>query len=161
MSLVLSRKPGQSFRVGTEVFITVVQCGHGETRISIDAPKQVSIARSELEESSDYPDSGHAPRKAATSAKRTKRFARRRRGYRKSGTAVGIGIVHAACEFRFQSTRLFRLFGFLVFGGIDLSHLLNTLLASFVSANRCFRCLESRPAFVGGNRRVSIFEPVV
>lgn len=89
MSLVLSRKPGQSFRVGTEVFITVVQCGHGETRISIDAPKQVSIARSELEESSDYPDSGHAPRKAATSAKRTKRFARRRRGYRKSGTAVG------------------------------------------------------------------------
>lgn len=89
MSLTLSRKPGQSIRVGNEVVITVVKCRPGETRISIDAPKQQEIVRGEDDETDDHPDSRRGRRSPAWRARRLKRSARRRRGYRKSGTAVG------------------------------------------------------------------------
>jgi carbon storage regulator CsrA len=89
MSLTLSRKPGQSIRVGNEVFITVVQCCRGETRISIDAPKQQEIVRGEKDETGNPPDSRRVRRLPVSRARRLTRAARHRRGYRKSGTAVG------------------------------------------------------------------------
>ena len=46
--LVLSRKLGQSFRVGKGVRITVVKIDNHSVRIGIDAPEDVSIQRQEI-----------------------------------------------------------------------------------------------------------------
>jgi carbon storage regulator len=46
--LVLSRKPGQSLRVGKGVRITLVKIDGNQVRIGIDAPEQVSIQREEI-----------------------------------------------------------------------------------------------------------------
>lgn len=89
MSLTLSRKPGQSIRVGNEVFTTMVRCSRGEPPIFIDAPKQEQIVHGETEETGGHPDSRRDRRSRASRARRLKRCARHRRGYRKSRTAVG------------------------------------------------------------------------
>jgi carbon storage regulator len=46
--LVLSRKLGQSLRVGNGVRITVVKIDNNSVRIGIDAPENVSIRRQEI-----------------------------------------------------------------------------------------------------------------
>ena len=46
--LVLSRKLGQSLRLGKSVRITVVKIDANSVRIGIDAPEHVSIRRQEL-----------------------------------------------------------------------------------------------------------------
>jgi len=46
--LVLSRKLGQSFRVGNGVRITVVKIDNNAVRIGIEAPDEVSIQRQEI-----------------------------------------------------------------------------------------------------------------
>ncbi len=46
--LVLSRKLGQSFRVGNGVRITVVKIDNNAVRIGIEAPEDVSIQRQEI-----------------------------------------------------------------------------------------------------------------
>lgn len=46
--LVLSRKLGQSFRVGNGVRITVVKIDNNAVRIGIEAPEDVSIQRQEV-----------------------------------------------------------------------------------------------------------------
>ncbi len=46
--LVLTRKPGESLRIGSGVKVTLVSCGSGQARIAIDAPREVSILREEL-----------------------------------------------------------------------------------------------------------------
>jgi carbon storage regulator len=46
--LVLSRKLGQSFRVGNGVRITVVKIDNSAVRIGIEAPEDVSIRRQEI-----------------------------------------------------------------------------------------------------------------
>jgi carbon storage regulator len=46
--LVLSRKLGQSFRVGPEVRVTVVKIDRNSVRIGIDAPDDVSVQRQEI-----------------------------------------------------------------------------------------------------------------
>ncbi len=46
--LVLSRKLGQSLRVGNGVRITVVKIDNNSVRIGIDAPEDVSIQRQEI-----------------------------------------------------------------------------------------------------------------
>lgn len=50
--LILTRKVGESITIGDDVTITVVASKGGQVRIGIDAPKSVSITRSELSESS-------------------------------------------------------------------------------------------------------------
>lgn len=47
--LVLSRKPKQKIRVNGNIVITVVSVEGDKVRIGIDAPKRVSIVRTELE----------------------------------------------------------------------------------------------------------------
>ena len=49
--LILTRKVGESITIGDDVTITVVASKGGQVRIGIDAPKSVSITRSELSES--------------------------------------------------------------------------------------------------------------
>jgi carbon storage regulator len=46
--LVLSRKLGQSFRVGSDVRVTIVKIDRNSVRIGIDAPDEVSIQREEI-----------------------------------------------------------------------------------------------------------------
>jgi len=46
--LVLSRKLGQSFRVGPDVRVTVVKIDRNSVRIGIDAPEDVSVQRQEI-----------------------------------------------------------------------------------------------------------------
>jgi len=48
--LVLSRKPGESLRVGEDVRITVVSTASGQVRIGIEAPEDVAIYREEVYE---------------------------------------------------------------------------------------------------------------
>jgi carbon storage regulator len=53
--LVLSRKLGQSLRLGKGVRITVVKIDANSVRIGIDAPEDVSIQRQEI--AFDFPQS--------------------------------------------------------------------------------------------------------
>jgi carbon storage regulator len=46
--LVLSRKLGQSFHVGSDVCITIVKIDRNSVRIGIHAPDHVSIQREEI-----------------------------------------------------------------------------------------------------------------
>ena len=46
--LVLSRKLGQSFRVGPEVRVTIVKIDRNSIRIGIEAPDDVSVQREEI-----------------------------------------------------------------------------------------------------------------
>ena len=46
--LILQRKQGQSFMIGQDITITVQEIGAGRVRLSIDAPRNVSVLREEL-----------------------------------------------------------------------------------------------------------------
>jgi carbon storage regulator len=46
--LVLSRKNGESIRLGDEIEVTVCQISGNRVRLAISAPQDVSIRRSEL-----------------------------------------------------------------------------------------------------------------
>ena len=47
--LVLTRKVGESIRIGADVVVTMVQVGPGKVRLGIVAPKETLILRDELE----------------------------------------------------------------------------------------------------------------
>lgn len=46
--LVISRKIGETIRIGEEVVVTVVRTAVGSVRIGVEAPKDVRISRGEL-----------------------------------------------------------------------------------------------------------------
>lgn len=46
--LVLTRKVGESIRVGGDITITVVDAGGGKVKIGIDAPRSVTVDRAEV-----------------------------------------------------------------------------------------------------------------
>lgn len=46
--LVLARKLGESIEIGDGIRVSVVQVKGGRVRIAIDAPREVSVRRSEL-----------------------------------------------------------------------------------------------------------------
>ena len=48
--LVLTRKPGESLRIGGEVRITVVSSAGGQVRLAIEAPAEIAILREEVHE---------------------------------------------------------------------------------------------------------------
>lgn len=52
--LVLSRKDGEQILVGDDVIIKVLSIAGGRVRVGIEAPRHVSIRRSELAPSSDH-----------------------------------------------------------------------------------------------------------
>ncbi len=47
--LAITRKPGQSVRIGDAV-VVIVASDRKNVKLAIDAPKQVTIVRSELEQ---------------------------------------------------------------------------------------------------------------
>jgi len=46
--LVISRKKGESLLIGDNIEITVVKVENGSVKIAINAPREISILRSEL-----------------------------------------------------------------------------------------------------------------
>lgn len=46
--LILQRKAGESLFIGDEIEVSVLSVEAGRVRLAIDAPKSVSILRSEL-----------------------------------------------------------------------------------------------------------------
>ncbi|MEW8992940.1 carbon storage regulator CsrA [Clostridium sp.] len=46
--LVVTRKPGEGIKIGDDVEITIVKIDDNSVKISINAPKEVKILRSEL-----------------------------------------------------------------------------------------------------------------
>lgn len=46
--LVLSRRLSESIKIGDEITITVVHIERGKVRIGIEAPREMSIKRTEL-----------------------------------------------------------------------------------------------------------------
>lgn len=47
--LVLSRKPGERILIGPEITVTLVRVGPNNCRLGIEAPRDVSIVREELD----------------------------------------------------------------------------------------------------------------
>lgn len=48
--LVLTRKSGESIVIGDEVVITVLEVRGGQVRLGVEAPREVTIHRSEVHE---------------------------------------------------------------------------------------------------------------
>lgn len=46
--LCLSRKTNESVQIGDAITVTIVRISNGKVRLSIDAPRELNIARSEL-----------------------------------------------------------------------------------------------------------------
>ncbi|PQO43067.1 carbon storage regulator [Blastopirellula marina] len=46
--LVLTRKPGETIRIGDDIVITISQLKGGRVRVGIDAPAEMGIRRGEL-----------------------------------------------------------------------------------------------------------------
>lgn len=46
--LVLTRREGQSLRIGTSVRVTVVSLGSGQVRIGVEAPDDIMVHREEV-----------------------------------------------------------------------------------------------------------------
>ena len=53
--LVLSRKAGESIRIGDDLVVTVTRVRGNRVQISIDAPREVAIRRGELAPLDDVP----------------------------------------------------------------------------------------------------------
>lgn len=46
--LVITRKQGQTIRINDNIVIRVLDLGHGNVRLGIDAPRDIAIMRGEL-----------------------------------------------------------------------------------------------------------------
>lgn len=51
--LVLTRKQGETIRIGDNVVVKVISCGRGKVKIGVDAPTSVRVLRGELSETVD------------------------------------------------------------------------------------------------------------
>jgi carbon storage regulator len=59
--LVLTRRPGESIRIADDIEVTVLQASGNRVKLSFDAPKDVSICRSELLFSKPVPTDSKPP----------------------------------------------------------------------------------------------------
>lgn len=46
--LILTRKPGESIRIGDDIVVAVMGVNGNQVRVGIEAPRDVNIARQEL-----------------------------------------------------------------------------------------------------------------
>ena len=46
--LVLTRKPGESIMIGSDIVVTVLEVRSDQIRIGIDAPRSISVHREEV-----------------------------------------------------------------------------------------------------------------
>lgn len=55
--LVLNRTPGQVFTIGDDIRITIVSVNGKNVRVGIEAPREVTVLRAELEKRDEQPKS--------------------------------------------------------------------------------------------------------
>ncbi len=48
--LVLTRKPGESIRIGDDISIVVIEIQRGQVKVAIDAPREIPVHREEIYE---------------------------------------------------------------------------------------------------------------
>lgn len=48
--LVLTRKDGERIRIGENIVVTIVRSTDGRTKVGIEAPREVPVLRTELED---------------------------------------------------------------------------------------------------------------
>lgn len=60
--LILRRKKNESFLIGDNIRITILECAGDGVRIAIDAPRQISILREELSEAEAVNKTAIAPK---------------------------------------------------------------------------------------------------
>ena len=46
--LILTRKSGESVRIGNDIIISVLNCSHGSIKLGITAPQQIPVHREEV-----------------------------------------------------------------------------------------------------------------
>lgn len=51
--LILQRKKGESLSISNNITVTVMDAGTDWVKLAIDAPKEISVLRSELKEAAD------------------------------------------------------------------------------------------------------------
>ena len=59
--LIIRRKKSESFLIGNDIRITIVECAADGVRVAIDAPKHISILREELSEAEQLNRGSLAP----------------------------------------------------------------------------------------------------
>lgn len=52
--LILTRKPGETIRIGDNISVTILGVVGNQVRIGVDAPKEVSVHRQEVYERIQY-----------------------------------------------------------------------------------------------------------
>jgi len=57
--LVLSRRVGETIKIGDDISFTVLNISGNQVRLGLDAPKDVNIVRSELIQRDKARDHGH------------------------------------------------------------------------------------------------------
>ncbi|MCG8491683.1 MAG: carbon storage regulator CsrA [Sneathiellales bacterium] len=63
--LILTRRTGESLKVGDDITVTVLGTKGNQIRIGLDAPKSVSIVREELLGRAKSQDASHKPARSA------------------------------------------------------------------------------------------------
>jgi carbon storage regulator len=48
--LILTRRVGESLKIGNDITITVVDCTNQSTKLGVDAPKDIAVHREEIYE---------------------------------------------------------------------------------------------------------------
>ena len=48
--LVLTRRPGESIRIGDEISVLVLEIQRGQVKVAIDAPREIPVHREEVYE---------------------------------------------------------------------------------------------------------------
>lgn len=46
--LILTRKPGESIKIGEDIYITLLATKGNQSRIGIEAPRELDVVRTEL-----------------------------------------------------------------------------------------------------------------
>ncbi len=59
--LIIRRKKSESFLIGDDIRVTILECAADGVRVAIDAPKHVSILREELSEAEQLNRGSLAP----------------------------------------------------------------------------------------------------
>lgn len=90
MPLVLTRKPNESIHIGEDVVVTALICRTGKVQLSVDAPLDIRVRRSELLQS---PRAGRMPASVVDVRKKMMALAREWSCH----TANGLDVLASSC----------------------------------------------------------------
>ena len=79
--LVLSRKIGESLRIGEDIELVILDVNRGQVRIGIEAPKTTNIVRSELLTRAQGEQAGDAANTNEEKPQRSRHYLQRNRHY--------------------------------------------------------------------------------